>query len=259
LHLNPVAPDRLPPFLQVRGLAKAYGGVRALNGVDLDLEAGRSLTLIGPNGCGKTTLLRVLSGEIAPDKGAVRLVGREIQGQPSFHVARLGIARKLQTPGVWSALSVAEHLRVALFARAGQRGLLGLLAREQKTEIADLARLAGLSEVLDRPAGELPHGAKQWLEIAMLLALRPRLLLLDEPTAGMTPAETRRTADLVRRTCEAAGIAAIVIEHDLAFVRELAAPVAVMSRGRIIRRGDYASIAADPLVRELYLGHRTRC
>ena len=141
-----------------------------------------------------------------------------------------------------------------LFAAAGRRGFFGLLSRAGSATRTSCCELAGLAAHAERRAGELAHGAKQWLEIAMLLALRPKLLLLDEPTAGMTPAETRRTADLICRIASEAGIAAIVIEHDLAFVRAVGAPVAVMMRGRIVRRGSYAEMAADPLVRELYLG-----
>ena len=144
-----------------------------------------------------------------------------------------------------------------LFAAAGRHGLLGLLSRRRHAEAAELLELTGLTARAHRPAGELAHGDKQWLEIAMLLALRPKLLLLDEPTAGMTPAETRRTASLVRRICDEGGISAIVIEHDLAFVREVRSPVVVMSRGRVIRHGSYDEVAADPAVRTLYLGRGT--
>jgi urea transport system ATP-binding protein len=246
----------LRPFLTAQAVAKAYGGVQALDGLDLELAAGALLCIIGPNGCGKTTLFRVLSGETAPDSGRIVLEGQSIHGLPPHRVARLGIARKLQTPGIWPELTVAENMAVPLFAAAGRRGFLGLLSRARQRDAHELLRLAGLAAHAERRAGELAHGAKQWLEIVMLLGLRPKLLLLDEPTAGMTPAETRRTADLIRRIRAEAGIAAIVIEHDLAFVREVDAPVAVMMRGRIVRRGSYGEVAADPMVRELYLGKR---
>jgi urea transport system ATP-binding protein len=246
----------LRALLTAQAVAKSYGGVRALDGLDLELEAGQLLCIIGPNGCGKTTLFRVLSGETAPDAGRILLEGRAIHGLAPHRVARLGVARKLQTPGIWPELTVDENMAVPLFAAAGRRGFLGLLSRGRQRDAHELLRLAGLAAHGARRAGELAHGAKQWLEIAMLLAVRPKLLLLDEPTAGMTPGETRRTADLIRRIRQEAGIAAIVIEHDLAFVREVNAPVAVMVRGRIVRHGSYAEVASDPMVRELYLGRR---
>jgi ABC-type uncharacterized transport system ATPase subunit len=243
-------------FLAVRGLRKSFGGVQVLAGLDLDVPEGSIRCLIGPNGCGKTTLFRVVSGEIEPDAGEVIFAGRPIAGLRPWRIARLGIARKFQTPGVWPELTVEENLAVPLFARAGRFGLLGLLERRRPADVVELLALTGLTRHRAELAGALAHGLKQWLEIAMLLATRPRLLLLDEPTAGMTPHETLRTARLIRRVCDEAGVAAVVIEHDLAFVRALDAPVAVMMKGRILRQGSYEEVRADPMVRELYLGRR---
>lgn len=231
-------------LLEVAGLEKDFGGVRAADGLSLTLGAGEMLCLIGPNGCGKTTLFNLITGAIPADRGSLTFDGQSLRGLEPYQIARRGILRKFQVPGIYPELTVRENLGLAADGRSSEAlaDIDGLLA---------LARLSGRDQV---PAGSLAHGEKQWLEIAMVLAGRPRLLLLDEPTNGMTGAETAATVALIRDLHRDHGCAVLVIEHDMGFVRELDCPVALMLRGRIERRGSFAELQADPLVRDAYLG-----
>jgi ABC-type branched-subunit amino acid transport system ATPase component len=233
------------PLLELRHLVKSFGGVLAVAGASLELAAGEVLALIGPNGCGKTTLFNLVTGIERPDAGAVRLDGREIGRLPPQARARLGVGRTFQVPGVLAALPVLENLEVAATA-AGRPRALARAALEEH----------GLGAHAARPAGELPHGLQQQLELAMVLLQGPRLLLLDEPTAGLELAESLAAAARIRALALDHGTAVLVVEHDLAFVRALESEVAVMLRGRIAVRGPYARVAADPEVRAAYLGSR---
>jgi urea transport system ATP-binding protein len=247
-----------PPLLEVRNLTKEFGGVRALAGVNLAINPSELICLIGPNGCGKTTLFNVVSGALPPTAGQVLSNAKEITGLPAHQIARLGIARKFQVPGIYPTLSVVENLEIPLASSAARWGPFGLLRADHGAcSIDDLLYRFGLAAVALKHAGTLSHGQKQWLEIAMLLASQPRLVLLDEPTAGMTPVETAATADLIRRIQQESGVAVLVIEHDMNFVRRLNCPVVVMIRGAVVCRGAYTDVQANPLVREAYLGQVT--
>jgi len=234
-------------LLEIEGLRKDFGGLAAVDGVDFALAEGDLHALVGPNGCGKSTLFNLITGTLPPSGGRVRFAGEDITGWPAWRIARAGIGRKFQVPAVFDELTVLENLALPRWAAAR----LPMLARADLTPRNDLARLhlAGKSAVR---AGALSHGERQWLEIGMLLAANARLLLLDEPTAGMTQGETVATAGLIRRVAGAATV--LVIEHDIGFIEALACPVTVMAKGRILCSGSFAEIRADARVHELYFG-----
>jgi ABC-type uncharacterized transport system ATPase subunit len=213
------------------------------------VSPGEQVCVIGPNGCGKTTLFNVITAQLPPSSGEVALNGRPLVGLAPHHVARLGVARKFQVPSVFEDLTVQENLEVACFglppSTSSSSSPPDLLVLLQQIQLADRAQM---------PAGRLPHGARQWLEIGMLLAQAPRLLLLDEPTAGMTGAETLATAALVRRLAEQSGTAVVVVEHDMRFVQALGARVVVMLAGRVVADGLFDEVRRLPQVREAYLG-----
>jgi ABC-type uncharacterized transport system ATPase subunit len=233
--------------LSVRGVSKSFGGVHANQDVDLDLEEGTIRCVIGPNGAGKSTLVSMLSGHTRPDRGSITFRGRDVTGWPVHRVAHSGIVRKFQRPSFYPDLTVAQNIEVAVLA-TGARGR-GLRAR-----IEEVAGSVRLSDALEVKAAHLPHGRTQWLEIGMLVGRRAVVMLLDEPTAGMTPDETSLTARLVRQLVDENGIAAIVIEHDMTFVRSLKANVTVLHLGRVIAEGPMGVIEQDPQVKAVYLG-----
>jgi urea transport system ATP-binding protein len=237
------------PFLAISHLTKAFGGVRAVDDVSLTLAANEMRCVIGPNGCGKTTLFNLITGYLAPTAGTIRLEGADIPGRPLYEIARAGIIRKFQVPSVFPGLTVAENLRIALAGRPHHA------PRGEAKRILERVRL-------DRhrhdTAGALSHGQKQWLELALVLAGAPRLMLLDEPAAGMTRAEKQETIRLIRSVHEESGISVLVIEHDMDFVEALECEVMVMMLGRVVASGSYAEMRDNPMVREAYLGNGHR-
>ncbi len=230
-------------LLEAKDIGVRFGGLDALSGISFSITERSLACIIGPNGAGKSTFLNVLTGTQKPTAGSVLFRGNPISGLPLHRIARAGIARKFQIPSVFPSMSVADNLDIA------RRGTGSAPALE-----GDVIELIGLSAKREVKAGELPHGEKQWLEIGMAIATGPSLLLLDEPTAGMTPQETQATARLIHRL--QARLAIIAVEHDISFVRALDADTLVLHQGRFFRRGPFAEIEADPAVRDVYLGRR---
>ncbi|MEO3928147.1 urea ABC transporter ATP-binding protein UrtD [Micromonosporaceae bacterium B7E4] len=241
-------------LLQVRGLNVVFSGFRAITDLDLTVSAGELRFLIGPNGAGKTTLIDVITGLTRPASGSVRFAGAELLGRREHQIVRLGIGRTFQTSVVFEQLTVLENLDLA----ATFRRPLGTLLRRRRgiaDQVAEALETTGLAELADRPAGVLSHGQRQWLEIGMLLAQRPSLLLLDEPVAGMSRDERARTGELLRQVAREHTV--IVVEHDMDFLRRFASTVTVLHEGRLLCEGTVAQVQANPRVQEVYLG-RTR-
>ena len=241
--------------LVVDGITVSFDGFRALDDLSLTLEQGEVRCIIGPNGAGKTTLMDVMTGKTRPDVGSVRLTesATELTQLSEWEIVQLGIGRKFQRPTVFQHHTVWENLELAC---KGPRGvfanLFGRVTKEQVERIESVLERVGLSEHRGTLAGLLAHGHKQWLEIGMLLAQDPRVLLLDEPVAGMTHQETERTAELVKILAKERTV--VVVEHDMEFVRYIAEKVTVLHEGRLLAEGRMEAVQADPKVVEVYLG-----
>jgi urea transport system ATP-binding protein len=232
------------PLLRAEGLGISFGGIHAVQAVDFELRSGEIRCLIGPNGAGKSTFFKLLTGQLTPSRGSCHFKGQKISGLPQHQVARLGIGIKTQNPSVFDGLDVRENLRLAA-------------ARNRSTEEAssivdDVLRRTRLTDVSARTVGDLAHGQRQWVELGMILASRPELVLLDEPAAGMTHHETRTTAELIREINKHSTV--VVVEHDMEFIEMIAGTVTVFNRGSVLAEGTFDAVTADPLVREAYLG-----
>jgi branched-chain amino acid transport system ATP-binding protein len=243
------------PILAARGLTRDFRGFRAVDGVDLDVAEGSVHALVGPNGAGKTTLFNLLTGFLAPTAGRIEVAGRDVTGLPPERVARLGLARSFQVTSLFPRLTAAQHVELALQSHTG----LGwrfwrsdkLLRRWFEPADALLADV-GLADAADVPAAALAYGRKRALELAIALALDPRVLLLDEPTAGMGLEDVDRTVELIARV--RAGRTVVLVEHNMRVVGRLADRVSVLQGGRILVEGGYADVRADERVIAAYLG-----
>lgn len=241
------------PILEIDRLSQQFGGLKAVDDVSMSLAPGELRCIIGPNGAGKSTLFNLISGAMRPTSGSIQFQGRDITGLPVHRVAKLGIGRKFQVPSIFETLTVRENLGVAALDKRLAPIDLFRRARHGRAVDDTLARV-NLGDRAGVAAGALAHGEKQWLEIGMALMTDPLLLLLDEPTAGMTGDETHQTASLVRALTDRLTI--LVIEHDMQFVRDIASRITVLHRGAVLREGTLAEIEGDEGVRDVYLGRR---
>lgn len=239
--------------LVVENASVSFSGFRAVSDLCLKVRAGELRCLIGPNGAGKTTALDLICGKTRLSGGEIVFKGKPIHRLSEHAIARSGIGRKFQVPSVFRALSVRDNLHIG---HSRQPGVLANLVTfghgGDNDEIERLAEMVGLEDELDTPAAHLSHGQTQWLEIALILAQDPSLILMDEPTAGMTAQETKKTAQLFNRLGGRHTL--IVVEHDMGFVRDIAQTISVMHQGKLLAEGSIADIEANQAVRDAYLG-----
>jgi urea transport system ATP-binding protein len=238
--------------LRIEGLEVSFDGFKAVRGLDLSVERGELRCLLGANGAGKSTTLDLICGKTLPTAGAIRFNGEEITHMPEYKRARRGIGRKFQVPTVFKQLTVHQNLEIA---RAAQPSFLATLRRfrlRPDHRMAEVLELVGLESRGHVQAEYLSHGETQWLEIAMLLMQDSELILMDEPTAGMTIGETAKTSQIFNALKGRHTL--VVVEHDMGFVREIAGKVSVLHQGRLLAEGTIAEIERDPRVREAYLG-----
>jgi branched-chain amino acid transport system ATP-binding protein len=245
-------------LLEVRGLCKRFGGLQATYEVDLTVREGTAHSIIGPNGAGKSTLLNLLIGQLTPDSGTIVFAGTSLVGRRPQHINQLGVARVFQSPAVFSEMSLVDNVTIA--ALAARDGTFRLNLLQHPTRRGDAVAAAeealmevGLAGAADLAADELSHGDKRRLELAICLAHQPRLLLLDEPTQGMSQAETKATVELLRNLLRM-GMTTVVIEHDMKVVFSLSDEITVLHQGEVIASGEPQEVRDNEAVLEAYLG-----
>ncbi|MCG8611446.1 MAG: urea ABC transporter ATP-binding protein UrtD [Pseudomonadales bacterium] len=240
--------------LSVEGLTVSFDGFKAVNDLSFYVEEGEIRVIIGPNGAGKTTVLDLICGRTQATEGSIKFRGKELTRMKEHAIVHAGVGRKFQNPSIYEDLTVFENLEISY---PKGRNVFGALAFKRDAqviqEVESVAQTIFLDEFLDQPAGLLSHGQKQWLEIGMLLIQKPNLLMLDEPVAGMSVAERKKTAELLNRITE--GRSVIVIEHDMQFVEDIAHRVTVLHQGKVLSEGSMERVKNDPNVVEVYLGH----
>ncbi len=231
-------------LLQARGVTMRFGGVTAVQSVDLTLREMELRCLIGPNGAGKSTFFKMLTGQLVPTEGTITFRDKNVTGANPHVIARLGVGIKTQVPNVFNGLTVRENVFIGAARHKS-------MARARQIVSETLSRLQ-LDAIADRPVGQLAHGQRQWVEIATVLAQEPDLILLDEPAAGMNHIEVQRTAELIREINQTQAL--VVVEHDMQFIRMIAKTVTVFNQGRVLIEDDVEHVLADQRVRDVYLG-----
>jgi ABC-type branched-subunit amino acid transport system ATPase component/ABC-type branched-subunit amino acid transport system permease subunit len=255
VYADPTPVERGEPLLVVEGLSRSFGGLRAVQDVDLLVHAGDRHAIIGPNGAGKSTLFNLITGRLKPDAGRVTFGGRDITGRPPHTIAREGIGRAFQITMIFPRLSVLQNLQYAMLAHRGYTVRpFGLADRMFRDEAMELLEAVGLDQYAGLPAGQLSHGDQRVIELAISLALGSRLVLLDEPTAGMSSFETQKAMELVRRVAQEKRLTLLFCEHDMEVVFGSALSVTVMHQGRILTEGTPDEVRANPEVQKVYLG-----
>ena len=236
------------------GISVSFDGFKALNNLSVELAAGELRAVIGPNGAGKSTMMDVMTGKTRPDQGTALFLGRhDLTLLDETQIANLGIGRKFQKPSVIETLTVWENLELSLAGnRSPWRAIVQILHPQDRRSMTEVASRVGLADALDQLGGALSHGQKQWLEIGMLLLQEPKVLLVDEPAAGMTDAETLKTAELLKSL--AGEHTVIVVEHDMEFVEALGCKVTVLHEGHVLAEGSMSHVSSNDEVIDVYLG-----
>ena len=246
------------PLLEAKGVGKHFGGVHAVEDVSLRVHAGSINAIIGPNGAGKTTFFNTLSGFYFPDAGSVSFTGVDVTRAPSYDRVRMGMGRTFQTSSVFPELTVYENLAVGIESAGNLSFRFRTLSRAQRAtldqKVDRLLGFVGLGAVAHRPLAELAHGSQRLCEIAMSLSTEPKLVLLDEPMAGLAQAETSRVVSVIRKLHAELGLTVLFVEHNMRVVLSLAQQITVLDRGRVLAAGTPAEISANAEVREAYIG-----
>ena len=240
--------------LYLDGLSVSFDGFKALNNLSIDLAPGELRAVIGPNGAGKSTMMDVITGKTRPDEGTALFLGsHDLTVLDETEIANLGIGRKFQKPSVIETLTVEENLELALAGnRSPWQAIMQILRPQDRRSMNEVASRVGLTDALDQLGGALSHGQKQWLEIGMLLLQEPKVLLVDEPAAGMTDSETLKTAELLKSL--AGEHTVMVVEHDMEFVEALGCKVTVLNEGRVLAEGSLPHVSSNNEVIDVYLG-----